>query len=91
MKTLKILTRVLHIKDRKGDISITRFPVLNISVSDAVANIIESRLETEFECRIREYKIEKISEELPGIIYSDKNLYLIESCDEYLLTNSNRV
>ena len=88
MKSLRILFRKLHIKNREGKEKSVAFSILNVSLSEEAYKVILSSLTSGFRVPIESYSIDSYNREVPSTLYTDLPLYLVEDESGLYLTTS---
>ncbi len=88
MERVRILTKRLYEKDRKGNVSTFNLPVLTIYISEKDLHKIKFSLQGYFDISIGSFDIRDYVSEMPGILFIDHDLVLAETESGWRLTPS---
>lgn len=88
MKRVRLLTKRLYKKDRKGNVLTFSLPVLTIFISDKDFDKIKFSLQDYFDISINRFEMDGYMSEMPGILYVDHELLLSEKETGWRLTSS---
>ncbi len=90
MKRVRILTNKLYKKDRNGNETTFRFPVLTIFISDKNCSVINSRLQNHFNIEVDRFDIDPYKSEIPNVLYIDHPLVLTHTYQGWYLCPVNQ-